>query len=76
MADRGGCIGQAGVPIVSYSAAREFADPDEMFAKAYGLGRDGAVLARPDGYVAWDSADSSGLTAAVNALVGMRELVA
>ncbi len=69
-------LAEHGVPVVSYSAAREFADPDEMFAKAYGLGRDGAVLVRPDGYVAWDSADSSGLTAAVNALVGMRELVA
>jgi putative polyketide hydroxylase len=69
-------LAEHGVPIVSYSVAREFADPDGTFAKAYGLGRDGAVLVRPDGYVAWDSADSSGLTAAVDAVVGMRELVA
>jgi putative polyketide hydroxylase len=55
---------------------REFADPDGTFAKVYGLGRDGAALVRPDGYVAWDSAESSWLTAAVDALVGVRELVA
>jgi putative polyketide hydroxylase len=64
-----------GVPIVSYSVAREFSDLDGGFAKAYGLGRDGAVLVRPDGYVAWDSADPTGLVIAVDALLGVRELV-
>jgi putative polyketide hydroxylase len=64
-----------GVPIVSYSVGREFADRDGTFAATYGLGSDGAVLVRPDGYVAWDSADSSGLTAAVHAVIGVRELV-
>ena len=36
---------------------------------------DVAVLVRPDGYVAWDSADRAGLTAAVQAVIGVRELV-
>jgi putative polyketide hydroxylase len=64
-----------GVPIVSYSVAREFSDRDGGFANAYGLGRDGAVLVRPDGHVAWDSADGTGLAAAVDAVLGVRELV-
>jgi hypothetical protein len=64
-----------GVPIACYSVAREFADPDGTFANGYGLGRNGAVLVRPDGYVAWHSADSTGLTAAVSEVLGMRELV-
>ena len=68
-------LADEGVPIVSYSVGREFADPDGAFAAAYGLGSGGAVLVRPDGYVAWDSAYSSGLTAAVQALIGVRELV-
>ena len=68
-------LANEGVPLVSYSLAREFADPDGAFAGAYRLGRDGAVLIRPDGYVAWDSSDQTGLTAAVNALIGVRDLV-
>ena len=68
-------LADEGVPIVSYSVTREFADPDGAFAGAYGLGRDGAVLVRPDGYVAWDSSDRTGLIAAVNALIGVRDLV-
>jgi 2-polyprenyl-6-methoxyphenol hydroxylase-like FAD-dependent oxidoreductase len=65
-----------GIPIVCYSVGREFADPDGGFAAAYGLGQDGAVLVRPDGYVAWDSSDPAGLTVAVETLIGLRELVA
>ena len=68
-------LADQGVPLVSYSVAREFADPDGAFAEAYGLGRDGAVLVRPDGYVAWDSADPIGLADAANALTGVRDLV-
>jgi aromatic ring hydroxylase-like protein len=64
-----------GVPIVCYSVAREFADAEGAFDKAYGLGREGAVLVRPDGYVAWDSASPIGLTDAVNTVLGVRELV-
>jgi aromatic ring hydroxylase-like protein/FAD binding domain-containing protein len=63
------------VPIVSYSVEQDFADPDGAFADAYGLGRDGAVLVRPDGFVAWDSASPTGLTTAVDAVLGTRVLV-
>ena len=68
-------LADGGVPIVSYSVSREFADPDGAFAEAYRLGRDGAVLVRPDGYIAWDSSVQTGLTAAVSALIGFRDLV-
>jgi 2-polyprenyl-6-methoxyphenol hydroxylase-like FAD-dependent oxidoreductase len=65
-----------GIPIVCYSEAREFTDPDGTFAAGYGLGQEGAVLVRPDGYVAWDSSDPTGLTVGVETLLGLRELVA
>lgn len=68
-------LADEGVRIVSYSVGREFADPGGAFAAAYGLGPDGAVLVRPDGYVAWDSTDASGLAAAVQTVIGVRELV-
>jgi putative polyketide hydroxylase len=68
-------LADQGVPIVSYSVTREFTDPDGMFAEAYRLGEDGAVLVRPDGYVAWDSGAQIGLTGAVDAVLGVRELV-
>jgi len=38
-------------------------DPDEELAAAYGLGSDGAVLVRPDGYVAWRARSASGVDA-------------
>jgi 2-polyprenyl-6-methoxyphenol hydroxylase-like FAD-dependent oxidoreductase len=38
-------------------------DPGSSFAPAYGIGPAGAVLIRPDGFVAWRSADSSGASA-------------
>ena len=64
-----------GVPIMPCSEAREFTDADGTFVEAYGLGRAGAVLVRPDGYVAWDNTNPTGLTTAVNAMLGVRELV-
>ena len=33
----------------------EIADPDHRWANAYGVADDGAVLVRPDGFVAWRS---------------------
>ncbi len=68
-------LGAAGVPLVCYSVATEFADHGGQFAEAYGLGSDGAVLVRPDGYVAWDSRNLTGLAAAVDAVLGTHELV-
>jgi putative polyketide hydroxylase len=67
-------LAAARVPIVPYSVGREFADPHGEFARAYGLGSDGAVLVRPDGYVAWDSADPTDLADAVHAVLGVHQL--
>lgn len=36
-------------------AGGEFADPDGKWQQLYGIAADGAVLVRPDGYVAWRS---------------------
>jgi putative polyketide hydroxylase len=36
------------------------ADPAGVFSGAYGITRSGAVLVRPDGFVAWRSKDASG----------------
>jgi 2-polyprenyl-6-methoxyphenol hydroxylase-like FAD-dependent oxidoreductase len=47
---------------VQRMGAAGLADSDGVFADAYGLGDDGAVLVRPDGFVAWratDAADAS-----------------
>jgi predicted ATPase len=33
----------------------DFGDPHQAWASTYGVGNDGAVLIRPDGYVAWRS---------------------
>jgi putative polyketide hydroxylase len=44
-----------GWPVRGYRVAPDgdLVDKDETFAPAYGLGRDGAVLVRPDAVVAW-----------------------
>jgi 2-polyprenyl-6-methoxyphenol hydroxylase-like FAD-dependent oxidoreductase len=36
------------------------ADPDDAFPSAYGISSAGAVLVRPDGFVAWRAADAEG----------------
>lgn len=70
--------GSLGVPLDAYrvlapaesSADRRgngLADPGGGFEDAFGIGPDGAVLVRPDGYVAWRAADS---TAAVGVAGG------
>ena len=46
-------LGCAGVPIRVVSLGHELEDPTEALSTAYGLGKSGAVLVRPDGYVAW-----------------------
>jgi 2-polyprenyl-6-methoxyphenol hydroxylase-like FAD-dependent oxidoreductase len=40
----------------------DLADPDSRFCAAYGISPDGAVLVRPDGFVAWRAADAPGAT--------------
>ena len=44
-------------------------DPGGNFADAYGITRTGAVLVRPDGFVAWRAKDSTGASAATVASV-------
>jgi putative polyketide hydroxylase len=43
-------------------------DPDGQWAEAYGVEKDGAVLVRPDGHVAWRQ--HSGVTDPVRAIEG------
>jgi 2-polyprenyl-6-methoxyphenol hydroxylase-like FAD-dependent oxidoreductase len=38
--------------------AGEIRDPDNRFGAAYGIGPSGAVLVRPDGYVAWRAVEA------------------
>jgi 2-polyprenyl-6-methoxyphenol hydroxylase-like FAD-dependent oxidoreductase len=38
---------------VGTGAAADLVDPAEAFLDLYGIGRDGAVLVRPDGFIAW-----------------------
>jgi 2-polyprenyl-6-methoxyphenol hydroxylase-like FAD-dependent oxidoreductase len=42
----------------------ELQDPQQVFAEAYGISASGAVLVRPDGFVAWRAADASGASEA------------
>lgn len=42
-----------------YRAGSDFSDPSDAFCTAYGISPRGAVLARPDGFIAWRSEDAS-----------------
>jgi uncharacterized protein len=43
-----------GVRLTAYRVGRaELAVPDDSFTEAYDVSRTGAVLVRPDGFVAW-----------------------
>jgi putative polyketide hydroxylase len=68
---------QLGVPIVSYAIGDPgLADPSDTFFNLYEIGHDGAVLVRPDGYVAWRSAtrqcDGLPLTHAIEQILDRR----
>lgn len=41
------------VPLRAFQTGTDLGDAEEMLPDAYGIGSDGAVLVRPDGYVAW-----------------------
>ena len=43
------------VALTAYRIGADLTDPDDGFAALYGLDPDGAVLVRPDGYIAWRS---------------------
>jgi putative polyketide hydroxylase len=68
---------QLGVPIVSYAIGYPgLADHNNTFFDHYEIGHDGAVLVRPDGYVAWRSAtghsDGAPLIQAVEQILDRR----
>jgi len=42
-----------GVTVKAYTFGQELHDPENGFAAAYGITATGAVLVRPDGFVAW-----------------------
>jgi putative polyketide hydroxylase len=66
---------QSGLPLTVHLIGEEFEDADGQWPSAYGVEDSGAVLVRPDGYVAWRLArlppDPAGaLAAAFGALLG------
>jgi hypothetical protein len=51
-------VDELGTPLVCVHVGSDVrADDDANFRRAFGLGRTGASLVRPDGYIAWRSAD-------------------
>jgi hypothetical protein len=70
---------QLRVPIASYAIGDPgLADPNNTFFDHYEIGHDGAVLVRPDGYVAWRSAtghsDGAPLIQAVEQILDRRAM--
>jgi 2-polyprenyl-6-methoxyphenol hydroxylase-like FAD-dependent oxidoreductase len=54
------------VPLEAYVVGDgDLRDPGGLFAGAYGISPAGAVLVRPDGFVAWRAADATGASEAV-----------
>jgi putative polyketide hydroxylase len=49
-----------GLPLDAYRVAEgeTVSDPDGCFADAHGLSNSGAVMVRPDGFVAWRASDA------------------
>jgi hypothetical protein len=48
-----------GVSLLAYRIGRELRDPEGDFARLYGVREGGAVLVRPDGYVAWRAQEAA-----------------
>jgi len=48
------------LPLDAYTFGKDIRDPENQFATAYGLSATGAVLVRPDGFVAWRSKAAQG----------------
>jgi hypothetical protein len=66
-------LGLAGIPVAVLSLGQELADPTGELAARFGLGNDGCVLVRPDGYVGWMSGTDrtpDELTSAILAVTG------
>jgi 2-polyprenyl-6-methoxyphenol hydroxylase-like FAD-dependent oxidoreductase len=45
----------SGLPLTSFCIGTDLGDPHEAFLARTGLGPDGALLVRPDGFIAWRS---------------------
>ena len=45
------------LPIDAYRIGADLEDPEGRFASTYGISNGGASLVRPDGFVAWRSAE-------------------
>jgi FAD binding domain len=56
-------VGLDAYQVEDAGAGGELTDPDARFRAAYGISPGGAVLVRPDGFIAWRAADTSGPTA-------------
>jgi len=55
----------------------DIADPENRFVATYGLSRSGAVIVRPDGFIAWRAKDATGastetMAKALSTLLGRR----
>ncbi len=64
-----------GLPMTVLTLGRDLPDPSGVVAERYGVGAQGAVLVRPDGYVAWQTEHAvapATLAAAVAAALGGR----
>jgi putative polyketide hydroxylase len=48
--------GFGGLPLDSYCIGKDVGDPYGLFAESYGVSAKGASLVRPDGFIAWRSA--------------------
>ncbi|HZM80601.1 MAG TPA: FAD-dependent monooxygenase [Candidatus Limnocylindrales bacterium] len=58
--------GPFAVELDVYRVGTDFEDPNGTFAKLYGIGPDGAVLVRPDGFIAWrDDGSADGIARAL-----------
>nr|AMX23348.1 putative monooxygenase [Actinoallomurus sp. ID145698] len=51
--------GQTDAPLTAYRVGGDLVDVDGNWAERYGVGKAGAVLLRPDGYIAWRSAEGA-----------------
>ncbi len=58
---------ELGFPLDAYCIAQgeRVSDPEDRFADAYSLSSSGAVVVRPDGFVAWRAKDASGASKAM-----------
>ncbi len=67
-------LAETGMPLAVVGLGVEFDDPHGELVARYGLGDRGAVLVRPDGYVAWgrDEPSSAGLRDALQLASGHR----